>query len=639
MNPLRYSSVEQAADEIVRRLNGKIILGIPLGLGKPNQLVNALYQKVKANPRFSLTIYTALSLTRPTAKGDLEKRFLQPFVERVFADYVELDYLKARRTGTLPANINVYEFFEQPGAELNNTYTQQHYMSSNYTHAVRDINNHGINVLAQLVAEEDNRISLSCNPEVSLDLLPLLHQRKQQGETIIIVGQIHHHLPFMPHSAVTRDMDMLIDDPACQTQLMNTPNMPVAMAEHFIGVQASALVRDGGTIQIGIGALGDAVTGAILLRQKSNSQYQDLLREVEVTKQSENLIKRIGGVNMFEQGLYGCSEMLTYGMFCLFREQIIKRQVYDTRLGDHGKICLHGGFFLGPTAFYEKLKNLSVAERNKIDMTQISFVNHLYGDEELKRAHRQQARFINTAFTVTLMGAVTSDQLEDGRVLSGVGGQYNFVAQAHELDGARLIILVRALRETPEGVQSNIVWNYGHTTIPRHLRDIIVTEYGIADLRGKSDSEVIAAMLNVSDSRFQDALLSKAKAQGKIAVDYVIPAEFRHNTPARLQTIYDKHKAEGLFPDFPLGCDFTETEQQLLKALGWLKANTKNPFALINILCRGALHALGRKNGDRFKSVPVQDCLERMQLAQPKTIKEKMYCLLLTAALRATLQG
>lgn len=627
MATVKYSSVEQAADEIIRRLDGKIILGIPLGLGKPNQLVNALYQKVKANSRFSLTIYTALSLTRPTAKGDLEKRFLQPFVDRVFADYAELDYLQARRTGTLPPNINVYEFFEQPGAELKNSYTQQHYMSSNYTHAARDINNHNINILAQLVAEEDGNISLACNPEVTLDLLPLLQQRKQQGETIITVGQIHHELPFMPHSAVASHMDMLIDDPACQTRLMNTPNMPVAIAEHFIGLQTSALIRDGGTLQIGIGALGDAVTGALLLRHQNNVQYQALLQDSGVAKKSEDLISRIGGVDIFQQGLYGCSEMLTYGMFCLFREQIIKRQVMDTRLGDHGKICLHGGFFLGPTALYEGLKNLSTDERNKIDMTNISFVNHLYGDEELKRAHRQQARFINTAFTVSLMGAVTSDQLEDGRVLSGVGGQYNFVAQAHELEGACLIILVRAVRDTAEGAQSNIVWNYGHTTIPRHLRDIIVTEYGIADLRGKSDSEVIAAMLNVSDSRFQDQLLAKAKTNGKIAADYVIPAEFRNNTPARLESIFKKYPAQ--FPDFPLGCDFTETEQQLLKALTWLKANTKNPIQLLMGICA---------KGDRFKSVPVQDCLERMNLAQPKTLKEKIYRLLLIAGLRATIK-
>ena len=53
-------------------------------------------------------------------------------------------------------------------------------------------------------------------------------------------------------------------------------------------------------------------------------------------------------------------------------------------------------------------------------------------------------------------------------------------------------------------MHSNIRWAYGHQTIPRHLRDVTVTEYGVADLRGKSDADVIAAMLAVTDSRFQD---------------------------------------------------------------------------------------------------------------------------------------
>jgi len=637
VSTVKYNLVEQTADEIIRRTHGKIILGIPLGLGKPNQLVNALYQKVKSNPQFSLTIYTALSLTKPQAKGDLEKRFLQPFIDRMFGvpenqGYVELDYLQARRTGTLPPNINVYEFFEQPGAELNNHYTQQHYMSSNYTHAARDINDHGINVLAQLIAEENGQYSLSCNPEVTLDILPLMQARKQKGETIVVVGQVHHDLPFMGNSALVGDgvLDLIVDDASSQTTLMNTPDMPVAMAEHFIGLQTSALIRDGGTVQIGIGALGDAVTGAILLRQQHNDQYQILLRDVGITNQYEKLINKIGGLQNFQQGLYGCSEMLTYGMFRLFQEKIIRRTVNDTRHPGGKAMCLHGGFFLGPTSLYEGLKKLSAEDRSKIDMTNISFVNHLYGDEALKREHRKEARFINTAFTVTLMGSVTSDQLEDGRVLSGVGGQYNFVAQSHELEGARLIILVRATRETAEDVQSNIVWNYGHTTIPRHLRDIIITEYGIADLRGKCDSEVISAMLNITDSRFQNELLAKAKLNGKIAQGYVIPTEFRNNKPARLETIYKKYPAQ--FPDFPLGCDFTETEQQLLKALTWLKANTKNPIQLLKCICRGALHAPGRVQ----HAPTMQSCLERMNLAQPKTIKERLYRALLVAALNAT---
>src|SRR5690606_34198857 len=127
-------------------------LGIPLGMGKPNQLVNALYQAAVLDASLKLSIFTALSLEKPSGKSALEKRFLDPFAQRVYGDYVDLDYIKAIKKKQIPDNITVNEFFVRPGAELGNTYTQQHYMSSNYTHAARDLNNCGINVLAQMVA-------------------------------------------------------------------------------------------------------------------------------------------------------------------------------------------------------------------------------------------------------------------------------------------------------------------------------------------------------------------------------------------------------------------------------------------------------------------------------------------------------
>src|SRR6185312_7655660 len=143
------------------------------------------------------------------------------------------------------------------------------------------------------------------------------------------------------------------------------------------------------------------------------------------------------------------------------------------------------------------LNDMPPATLAKFRMTSISYVNELYRDEAAKRRHRVNARFINDAMMATALGDVVSDGLDDGRIVSGVGGQYNFVAQGFALEGARSAIMLRASRVTKGRAQSNIRWNYGHTTIPRHLRDIIVTEYGVADIRGKSDREVIAAMLAI----------------------------------------------------------------------------------------------------------------------------------------------
>src|SRR5262249_50008473 len=155
-------------------------------------------------------------------------------------------------------------------------------------------------------------------------------------------------------------------------------------------------------------------------------------------------------------------------------------------------------------------------------------------DEEAKRRSRVKGRFINNAMMATLLGAVVSDGLEDGRVVSGVGGQYNFVAQAFALEDARSIIVLRATRAAGRRTTSNIRWSHGHPTIPRHLRDIGVTEYGIADLRGKTDRDVVAAMLAVTDSRFQDELVRRAKDAGKIERGFELPRARRDNTPERI---------------------------------------------------------------------------------------------------------
>src|SRR5438132_3618154 len=154
---------------------------------------------------------------------------------------------------------------------------------------------------------------------------------------------------------------------------------------------------------------------------------------------------------------------------------------------------------------------------------------------------------------VMLNGAAASDRLEDGSVLSGVGGQYNFVAMAHALEDGRSIMMIRSTKEVDGDLRSNIRWNYGHVTIPRHLRDIVVTEYGVADLRGRSDEEVIAALVEIADSRFQEELVKEAKLAGKLSEQYRIPAYARDNRAERLKEVLAQYRERELFQEFPFG--------------------------------------------------------------------------------------
>lgn len=639
---VQLCSIEQAVDDVLERLPAHIHLGMPLGLGKPNLFANALYRRIAQLPERQLTIYTALSLGRPNLGDGLQKRFLEPFVERVFGDYPELDYLVDLHQDSLPANIRVQQFFMQPGSLLHSTSAQQSYVSSNYSHAARDINAAGLNLVAQLVAsapEHPDRLSLSCNPDITLDLLPMIAKRRAAGETILLVGQVHNDLPYMPGDAeVGIDaFDLLIDEKDSHT-LFSTPNMPVGFQDHLIGLHASTLVHDGGTLQIGIGAMGDALTAALLARQADNAGYQALLADLNLSQWAQ-LIEREGGVEPFAKGLYGCSEMFVNGLLVLAEAGIIRRKVYpdeptqeranagtlDEAAQPDG-ICIHGGFFLGPRSFYERLRELPQSRLLEFNMTRISYINELYGQESLKRLQRLDARFINTVFTMTLMGAGVADQLEDGRVLSGVGGQYNFVAQGHALEGGRSILLLRSWREAGGEISSNIVWEYGHCTIPRHLRDIVVTEYGIADLRGKTDAAVIEALLNISDSRFQPGLIEQAQKAGKLPKDFRLDPRFADNTSERLQAIQARHP--NLFPEYPLGCDFDGVERDLLRALNWLKSK----FKLTEIL------ELGKAALDAPEPWEFAGHLERMQLTSPEGLKEELFQRLLLAGLKATAQ-
>lgn len=623
----QYTDVESCVDATIARVGRKIRLGTPLGLGKANHLVNEFFRRASEDPSIDLHIFTALTLTRPRWTSDLERRLVQPLAERLFGGYPELAYTEPQRTGELPPNIRVSEFYFQPGFFLYSPLAQQQYVSSNYTHAVRDILDAGINVLAQLVASTEDgsaqSLSLSCNPDLTLDLAPQMREAGRRGEKVALLAQVNRRLPFMyGDAAVAPDFfDAVVDAPAYEFRLFAPPNVAVNTVDYMIAVHVSALIRDGGTLQLGIGSLGDAVAYLLKLRHEHNGLYRDLIAKAGVIRRNGDLVDRIGGDGTFDEGLYAATEMLVHGFLELYRCGVLKRTVL-TRSGRH---VAHACFFLGPESFYETLREMDRSEREQFSMTAISFVNELYGDEELKRSHRKDARFVNTGLIVTLSGAVCSDGLEDGRVLSGVGGQYNFVAMAHALADGRSILLIRSTREERGELRSNIRASYGNTTIPRHLRDIVVTEYGIADLRGRTDEEVAIALVHVADSRFQDELLNSAKRAGKVARDYHIPAAFRDNYPGKLEAVLEPYRARDELPAFPFGTDLTREEVVLAKALRALKrmADRKQPQL---------------RHLRSLATVPesARPYLERMNLSAPRTLKERLLQRVIVYALAST---
>jgi acyl-CoA hydrolase len=648
-HPTQLDSLAATVDFMLERAGRELVLAAPLGLGKPHRLLNALYRRVAADPGLSMRVSTALSLTPPKPGSDVERRFLGPFLERHFgADFEPLDWAVALRADTLPANIQVEEFYLQSGGLLRSTQAQRHYSSINYTHVARAMASRGVNLVVQMVAAdpESGRLSLSCNPDVTLDLLDALQRLGLPRP--LLVAEVHPDLPFMDGDAAVEPelFDAVLRLPGPSQQLFALPRQPVSDSEFAIGLYGSTLVRDGGTLQIGIGALSDALSHALRLRHTRNSEYRALVEVLAPDLHRSALHCAWGGLGEFGEGLFGASEMITDGFMHLVDCGVIKRRVVDdislmqrvfdgsasdsdrARLERDGQY-LHAAFFVGSKEFYRWLREAPRARRAAIGMTSVLKINQLYGGREaLDRLQRRDARFFNTCMMSTLLGAAVSDGLEDGRVVSGVGGQYNFVAMAHALEEGRSVLMFRASREEGGATRSSVLWNYGHVTIPRHLRDIVISEYGIAELRDRSDEECIKAMLAISDARFVDELAATAVRAGKLAADFRVPDAWRENTPERLSARLRPYRQMGLLPDYPLGSDFTEVEQRLVRALGWLRARTGTRLGKLSLIARAFTEG----------GVVDAEALARMDLTAPKGLGPSLLARLLALALRRSAQ-
>ena len=709
-----HDDYEKTAKNIIATVGKNIVFGAPLGLGKPVGVLNALYRIAESDPSINLTIITALTLARPVLHSDLEKRFIEPFLARILKDYEELLYEQARVDQKLPKNINVIEFFLSTAKFLHNDYVQQNYICTSYTDVARDTSYYKMNVIGQQVshrATNKNLYSLSSNSDLFPDVLRYM---RESGQKLAIVAEVNNNLPFMHGDAVieAETFTDIVDTNQYKT-LFAIPHDELSSEDQLIGLYTSTLVKDDSCLQIGIGKLSNSLTASLILRNSDNNLYQKILERLKVEEKFGATIKLWGETGVFNKGLYASTEMLCDGYLQLYKQNILRKQVYDhvglQKLLNAGAItdtikpdiidvllehqiiqphlthddfiflkkfgilagdvdweegflmlpggerlaaklatkhdknaivseCLgktlktgiiaHAGFFLGSTDLYQALLDLSDAELEKFNMTFVARTNALLWWPELLKLQRQHTRFVNSAMMVTLGCVVISDGLTNMREVSGVGGQFDFLQMALELEGSRSIINCRSTRKNNGKIETNIIWEYVNATGPRFLRDIIITEYGVADCRSKTDAEIIKAMLNVSDSRFQPKLLQTAKNAGKIPKDYQIPPAFQNNFPHVIEAIVKEFQAHGHFDPYPFGTELTDVEQTLKPALLLLGSFSK--WKLLRTVMAANLYF---KDDEPFKPY-----LERMQLYKPKDFKEVIYKKLLKYMLRGVAQ-
>ncbi len=260
---------------------------------------------------------------------------------------------------------------------------------------------------------------------------------RTHGDALIHSSQIHH--------LVEHD-EALPEHPHCQPSA-------VQMA---IGRNVAGLVDDGATLQMGIGAIPDAVLAALTGHKKL--------------------------------GIH--TEMFSDGVIDLVEKGIItneKKKIHP------GKIV--ATFVIGSRRLYD-----FVDDNPYIQMLDAAYVN----DTAVIRKN-PKVTAINSAIEVDLTGQVCADSI-GSRLYSGVGGQMDFIRGASYSDGGKPII---ALPSTTKTGASRIVAQLqpgaGVVTTRAHVH-YVVTEYGVAYLKGKNLRQRAKALIDIAHPDHRESL-------------------------------------------------------------------------------------------------------------------------------------
>ena len=237
---------------------------------------------------------------------------------------------------------------------------------------------------------------------------------------------------------------------------------PVGETEQRIGRHVAELVPDGATVQMGIGAIPSAVAKALL-------------------------DKRDLGIH---------TEMMTDVVLDLVEAGVISGRRKEINIGR-----IVATFMLGSKRLYRWVDDNPMVEMRPVEYTNDTTV--------IRRFRRMVA--INSAIEVDLTGQVCADSIGP-RMYSGVGGQMDFIRGAALAEEGRAII---ALPSTAAGSTVSRIVAYlrqgaGVVTTRAHV-ETIVTEWGVAEMHGRSVPERARALVAIADPRFRDELEEEAK--------------------------------------------------------------------------------------------------------------------------------
>jgi GNAT superfamily N-acetyltransferase/acyl CoA:acetate/3-ketoacid CoA transferase beta subunit len=259
-----------------------------------------------------------------------------------------------------------------------------------------------------------------------------------------------------------------------ETPLLELEGEPPGEIEQAIGHHVASLVPNGATIQTGIGSIPDAVLQAL-------AAHSDL------------------GVH---------TEMLSDGVMKLAKAGVVTGARKSLMRGK-----LVTSFVMGSRALYEWVHENPALEMRGSDFTNSPKVI----------ARNDQMVSVNSALAVDLTGQVAADTLM-GKFFSGIGGQVDFVRGAAASRGGKSIIALRSTAKhgTVSRIRGALEEGAGVVTSRGDVR-YVVTEYGVADLWGKSVRERALSLIEIAHPDFRGELLAQAKQRKYVFVDQHLP--------------------------------------------------------------------------------------------------------------------
>jgi acyl-CoA hydrolase len=281
------------------------------------------------------------------------------------------------------------------------------------------------------------------------------------GAARVVIAQVNPNMP-----RVLGDSFIHVRNVTCFVEadepLVELPRVRMSPAFDEIGRNVAGLVEDGATLQLGIGAIPDAVLHH--------------LRD-----------RRHLGVH---------TEMFSDGMVELVEQGIVTN---ERKTLHPGKIV--ASFVLGTKGLFDFIHNNPIVELHPSDYVNDPFV--------IARNERMIA--VNSAIQVDLTGQVSSDSIGD-MLYSGFGGQVDFMRGASRAPGGRAVIALLSTAKG-EGVSRIVPYLDEGAGVVTSRADVhhVATEFGVADLHGKSLRDRALALIEIAHPRFRESLAEGAK--------------------------------------------------------------------------------------------------------------------------------